>query len=231
MTANTRTMAVMMNARRLLCLSAGTTALTIGCQLALAEAARGLQTRAFDCGVVPVLVVLLADNATVYLPERGMTLTRSPDSNLTEDVFADEYSRLSINGHTARLRIAQRRYPACRENTQRAFWQAAQLRDASFRAAAPDLSWTLDLMESGSTRVLRYAASGSATLWFRQVSAHKDAPNAWRYAGEAGTHRIRVSVSVAGPPCAVPALASTLSARVVLNLDGQEQLGCGGSVP
>lgn len=193
--------------------------------------ARGLQTLAFNCGSLPLLVVLLADNATVYLPDRGMTLTRLPGDGNGPATFADAYSRLTLQGTTAALAIAGTRYRNCREDRVRAFWQAAQLRGAVFRATGAGLLWTLDLLEPGSAATLRYSPSaGSATLWFRD--ARRDGAledGATVYNAESADHRI--SVRIVNEPCTDPALPARFSARVLLTLDGHASAGCGGAVP
>lgn len=194
-------------------------------------AAQGLRTLAFDCGSVPLLVVLLADNATVYLPDRGVTLTRLPDGGKGPQTFADAHSRFRLRDATAELDIAGKRYRNCREDRVRAFWQAAQLRGAVFRATGAGLLWTLDVLEPRSAATLRYsAAAGGATLWFRD--ARRDGAlddDATVYNAESADHRI--SVRIVNESCTEPALPARFSARVLLTLDGHASAGCGGAVP
>jgi hypothetical protein len=199
-----------------------------------------LQTRAFDCGRVPILVVLLGDNATVYLPDRGLTLTRITDGHTATAQYVNESSRFSLEGHIASLKIGRKRYAACHEDAARAFWQAAQLRGSAFRATATDASWTLDLLEPLDSGVLRYApADSSGALWFRNAQRETagkvpagtaDRGNIeTRYAAQSSEHRI--SISIVGQACNTDAIHTTFSARVELDIDGRSSSGCGGPVP
>jgi membrane-bound inhibitor of C-type lysozyme len=122
-------------------------AAAISCLPALAASGlmedRGIRTRtlAFDCARGRFSAILLLDNATILLADRGSTLQRV--AGAAAETFGDGVSRFWTDGATATLTMPGAQLTDCRFNPQRAIIVAGELRGAAWAVWDTQYRWDL----------------------------------------------------------------------------------------
>jgi membrane-bound inhibitor of C-type lysozyme len=109
---------------------------------------RSIRTRtlAFDCTQGQFTAILLLDNATILLADRGSTLQRV--AGAAAETFADGVSRFWTDGATATLTAPGALLTNCRFNAQRAIIVAGELRGAAWAIWDAQLRWGLLVLPS-----------------------------------------------------------------------------------
>ena len=104
---------------------------------------RSIRTRtlAFDCARGGFAAILLLDNATILLADRGSTLQRVVGA--AAETFADGVSRFWTDGATATLTVPGAKLTNCRFNPQRAIIVAGELRGAAWAVWDAQYRWGL----------------------------------------------------------------------------------------
>ena len=106
------------------------------------------RTLVFDCAQGRLVAILLLDNATILLADRGATLRRVPGA--TPETFTDGISRFATDGHSASLTMPGAQLTSCRHNQPGSIVTAADLRGANL--AIWDTAWRWSLIVSTDHR-------------------------------------------------------------------------------
>ena len=104
---------------------------------------RSVRTRtlAFDCARGGFTAILLLDNATILLADRGSTLQRV--AGTAAESFADGVSHFWTDGNRATLAMPGVQLTNCHANPQRAIMVAGELRGAAWAVWDTQYRWHL----------------------------------------------------------------------------------------
>ena len=106
-----------------------------------------VRTLAYHCAGEDLLVILVGENATVMLADRGLTLVRDSrrDDLATTENFSDGSSHFWLSDQSAGGLVGDRTIRDCQSRPQLALLGAAQLRGSDYVFWDPQRRWSLTL--------------------------------------------------------------------------------------
>ncbi len=178
---------------------------------------RAQRTGAFACPDGYTFTASMEDGRVwVFLPQKTVALDPAPAGR-----FAGDGVELAWNGDRATLVTADGEVRECRNDPERAAWEAAKLRGVDFRAVGGPPPWTVEI----GARIELVTEDGTLYAFPLPPPETDRKRRTTRYQATGGGHTLVLELR--GEPCEDPATGDRFEVRVTAILDGRKRVGCG----
>lgn len=181
------------------------------------EAAR---TYVYECGELDAVVH--TEPGKLTLLAQGLESVLEQVASASGVRYEGEGRLFWTRGETALLEIDGQRYEECRSNAAKAPWADAAYRGVDFRALGNEPGWLLEVDEGRDIRLV--TDYGERSLYL-PAPAPRFEGGIVRYSVTTKAHEVQLDIEPR--VCQDSMSGAVFEARVRLQLDGQEYLGCG----
>nr|WP_102136348.1 YbaY family lipoprotein [Marinobacterium profundum] len=195
-------------------------ALEVAAQQPAAVNVEAARTYVYECGELDAVVHTEPGRLTLLAQGSESRLEQVPSASGVR--YEGEGRLFWTQGEAALLEIDGQRYGGCRSNAAKAPWADAAYRGVDFRALGNEPGWLLEVDEGKDLRLV--TDYGERSLYL-PAPAPRFEGGIVRYSIRTKTHDVELNIEPRA--CQDSMSGAAFEARVRLQLDGQEYLGCG----
>lgn len=179
---------------------------------------------AIQCDDLEFVVEILDQQAWLFLPEFSGSIPQVPSASGNK--YEGNNITFWMKGQEAMLNYGKQSYSGCRNNPQRAVWEAAKLRAVDFMAMGNEPGWSLEITDATLALVSDYG-----NKQYQINNAERQIDEQARTTVYRGTDKETViSVTLEAKPCADTMVDRSYETTVTVQVGEQTLHGCGSAL-
>ncbi len=179
---------------------------------------------AIECEDLDFVVEIMEQRAWLFLPEFSGSIPQV--ASASGNKYEGNNITFWMKGQDAILNYGKQSYEGCRNNPQRAVWEAAKLRGVDFMAKGNEPGWSLEITDNTLVLVSDYG-----NKQYRIDNAQRKTDEQARttvYQGSDGETDISVTLEL--KPCSDTMVDSSYETTVTAQVGEQTLRGCGSAL-
>ncbi len=179
---------------------------------------------AIECDDLDFVVEIMEQQAWLFLPEFSGSIPQVPSASGNK--YEGNNITFWMKGQDAILNYGKQSYEGCRNNPQRAVWEAAKLRGVDFMAQGNEPGWSLEITDNTLLLVSDYGNEQ-----YRIDNAERQTDEQARTTVYRGTDgETEISVMLELKACSDTMVDSSYETTVTVHLGEQTLRGCGSAL-